>query len=241
MKKHKHALVTGGTSGIGEAITQALLKEGYFVITNYIDSSQAEKLQRKYKDKPIDFVKGDVTNRSEVETMRMYIKKKYKQIYLLVNNAGIMKDRTLQKMSFAEFDSVLQVNLVGTFNVTKMMLDLIEIRGRIINISSISGIYGQFGQTNYSASKGGVIAFTKSLAKEVASRDITVNAIAPGVIDTPLTQKIDKKILANLRKKIPLGRLGKPKEIANAVVFLASPKASYITRHVLCIDGGLSF
>jgi len=237
----KVVLVTGGTSGIGKAITKALLREGYYVIVNYINDKQAEKFKKEISNNNYKLVKADITKRDEVEKMKDSIQKEYKNIYLLVNNAGIMIDKTCEKMSFEEFDKVIDVNLKGTFNVTKTLLSIIENNGRIINISSISGVYGQFGQTNYASSKAGIIAFTKSLAKETARRGITVNAIAPGIIDTDITRNIDKNILERLIKQIPLGKLGNPDDIASAVIFLASSKASYITRHTLHIDGGLTF
>jgi len=237
----KIALVTGGTSGIGKSIVEALLNEDYRVIINYIDKKQAEEFKKEQKNSDYDLIQADITNRKQVEDMKAFVQDKFHKIYLLVNNAGIMIDKTCNKMSYKEFDNVIDVNLKGTFNVTKEMLPLIEDDGRIINISSISGVYGQFGQTNYASSKAGVIAFTKSLAKETARRGITVNAIAPGIIDTDITRNIDKEILEKLKKQIPLGKLGNPIDIANAVVFLASDKAGYITRHTLHVDGGLTF
>lgn len=239
--KIKYALVTGGTSGIGKAITETLITEKYFVIVNYLDDLDARKLKEKHQNKNIDFFKADITNRKEVQKMKDYVKKKYKKIYILVNNAGVMKARSLKRMTPAEFDNVVNVNLTGTFNITKAFLDTIEENGRIINISSIAGVYGEFGLTNYAASKAGVIGFTKSLALESAKKGITVNAIAPGIIDTPLTQSLDKEAISNLKKQIPLGRLGRPEDVANAVTFLASKKAQYITRHILHVDGGLTF
>jgi len=241
INKKKIALVTGGTSGIGETIAEVLIKNGYFVIVNYINDSQAENFKNNFKNKEYKLVKADITNRKDVQIMKNEIISKYKKIYLLVNNAGIMIDKTLKNMSFEEFDKVINVNLTGTFNITKSMLDTIEDNGRIINITSISGIYGQIGQTNYASSKAGIIGFTKSLALETAKRGITVNAIAPGIIDTQITQAIRKNILEKLKKQIPLGYFGLPDDIANAVVFLASQKARYITRCVLHVDGGLTF
>lgn len=241
INKNKIALVTGGTSGIGETIAEVLIKNGYFVIINYINDSQAENFKNNFKNKEYKLVKADITNRKDVQIMKNEIISKYKKIYLLVNNAGIMIDKTLKNMSFEEFDKVINVNLTGTFNITKSMLDTIEDNGRIINITSISGIYGQIGQTNYASSKAGIIGFTKSLALETAKRGITVNAIAPGIIDTQITQAIRKNILEKLKKQIPLGYFGLPDDIANAVVFLASQKARYITRCVLHVDGGLTF
>ena len=238
---NKIALITGGTSGIGEAIAEVLIKNGYFVIVNYINDSQAKNFKNNFKNKEYKLVKADITNRKDVQIMKNEIISKYKKIYLLVNNAGIMIDKTLKNMSFEEFDKVINVNLTGTFNITKSMLDTIEDNGRIINITSISGIYGQIGQTNYASSKAGIIGFTKSLALETAKRGITVNAIAPGIIDTQITQAIRKNILEKLKKQIPLGYFGLPDDIANAVVFLASQKARYITRCVLHVDGGLTF
>ena len=169
------------------------------------------------------------------------VKDNFKTLDIVVNNAGITKDRTLKNMTREEWQQVIDVNLTGVFNVSKAALEILNENGRIINISSIVGIYGNFGQTNYAASKAGVIGFTKSLAKELAKRKITVNAIAPGFIKTELTDKIPfirKKIIERM---IPLKEIGVPEDVANAVVFLASQKSRYITGEVLHITGGLIF
>jgi 3-oxoacyl-[acyl-carrier protein] reductase len=241
MMKKRLALVTGGTSGIGKEIVRSLLKNNYKVIANYIVQEEADKLDQDLDVNNLDFYKADVTVFSQVKAMADFVRDKYRDLYLLVNNAGVMPSKTLKNMTEKEFDLALEVNLKGTFNVTKNFLSLIEENGRIVNMASIAGVYGQYGISNYAASKAGVIGFTKSIAKEFAKQGITVNAVAPGIVNTPLTRKMDRKALKKLRKAIPLNRFGTPQDIADAVLFLASDKANYITRHVLHIDGGLTF
>ena len=186
-------------------------------------------------------VKADVSKFEECAAMVEAVKKKFGSIDILVNNAGAISDRSLKNMTKEQWDLVVKINLDGVFNVTKNALPIIKDNGRIINISSIVGISGNHGQTNYAASKAGIIGFTKSLAKELGKQGITVNAVAPGFVETLMTKDVPfirKKIIMAM---IPLGRAGKPEEVANLVAFLASEKAGYITGEVIRIDGGLSF
>lgn len=240
MNKKKIALVTGASRGIGKAITDALVSKGYFVVANYV-SEKEFKIIENSKEKNIDYFRADITKREDVNKIRKYIRKKYNKIYLLVNNAGVMLPGKLEKIKDRDFDKTIDVNLRGTYNVTKAMIDLIENNGRIINISSIAGIYGEYGLTAYCSSKAGLIGFSKSLSLELARRGITVNAVAPGMINTSLTKDIDKDIRENIISRIPLGKFGEADDVANLVVYLASDKARYITRQVICVDGGFNF
>ena len=244
MLKGKVALITGASRGIGSAIALALAKEGANIIVNYAtNSKKAEDLVEKIKGLGRDAiaVKADVSNYEEVGSMMEEAKKTFKKIDILVNNAGIVRDRTLKNMTPEEWNDVININLTSVFNVTKQALPLIGQGGRIINISSIIGQYGNFGQTNYAAAKAGIIGFTKSMAKELGKKKITVNAIAPGFIKTDITKDIPffkKKVLNYL---IPLKEEGNPEDIAEVVVFLASDKSRYITGSVVNVDGGLAF
>ena len=239
----KVALVTGASRGIGKAIAVELAKNGADVIVNYRkDEKNAIQVVDEIKKIGIGSiaVKADVSNFDDVSNMFKLIKDKFGELNILVNNAGITMDRTLKKMNQDEWHRVIDVNLNSIYNVTNNALSLLQDNSSIVNISSIVGISGNFGQTNYAASKAGIIGFTKSLAKELGKRGITVNAIAPGFIESEMTNKIPflkKKII---KWMIPLKRMGIPQEVAYAVAFLASENASYITGQVLNINGGLS-
>lgn len=244
MEIKKVALVTGASRGIGKAIAVELAKNKVDIIINYHkDEKEALKVAEEIKKIGVDSmaVKADVSSFDECAAMIEAVKKKFGFLDILVNNAGALSDKSLKNMAKEQWDLVLKTNLDGTFNVTKNALPLIRENGRIINISSIVGISGNFGQTNYAASKAGIIGFTKSLAKELGKHKITVNAVAPGFIDTEMTKNIPfirKKIMMAM---IPVGRAGMPEDVANLVAFLASDKSSYITGEVICIDGGFSF
>ncbi|MGB9755471.1 MAG: 3-oxoacyl-[acyl-carrier-protein] reductase [Desulfurella sp.] len=238
-------LVTGASKGIGAAIAIELAEKGLNVIINYNTSQeQADALNetiRKNQGK-CEIKKFDVSNYEEVENAFAQIIEKYKTIDYLVNNAGIVSDNLIIKMKADEFDKVLKTNLYGTFNCSKIAAKYMikQKFGVIINISSIIGLFGNAGQANYAASKAGIIGFTKSLAKELGSRNIRINAIAPGFIETDMTEDlniIQKKFLTD---KIALKRLGKSSDIAHLVSFLLSEEASYITGEVISINGGLS-
>lgn len=238
------ALITGATRGIGREIALTLGKNGYEVVINYRSENQdLEDTIELLKKENIKFytVKGDVSSFEESERFVKEAIEKAGKIDVLVNNAGITKDTLIARMKKEDFESVIDVNLVGTFNVTKNVIShMIKNRkGRVINISSVVGVSGNAGQTNYSASKAGIIGFTKSLAKEVGSRNILVNAVAPGFIETNMTDVLKDNIKEEIEKAIPLKRMGTPKDVANVVKFLASEDASYITGQVINIDGGM--
>ena len=245
MLTNKTALVTGASRGIGAAIAKSLAKEGAFVIINYNGSK--ERANAVAAEITADGGKAavygcNVSDYSACEKMAKDIMETYGHLDILVNNAGITKDGLIMKMKEEDFDSVLNVNLKGTFNTirhsARQMLK--QRSGKIINISSVSGILGNVGQANYAASKAGVIGLTKTMARELGSRGITVNAIAPGFVDTEMTEVLSEEIRENACKQIILGRFGKPEDIANTAVFLASDKADYITGQVISVDGGMN-
>jgi 3-oxoacyl-[acyl-carrier protein] reductase len=183
-------------------------------------------------------IECDVTNPGQVDAMMKQIQERHGGLDVLVNNSGIIRDRTMKKMAIEEFESVLRVNVTGTFNVTKAAAAIFRNNGRVINLSSVSGQMGLFGQANYSSSKAAIIALTKVSARELARQNITVNAIAPGFIDVGMSKVMPDEVTENFKKQIPLGRLGDVQEIVNAALFLASPMASYVTGHVLNVNGG---
>ena len=238
----KVALVTGSSRGIGAEMIKAFGKHGAQCVVNYVadaqggNKSDAENVAREL-EKPI-VIQCDVTQPGEIETMMKQIADECGGLDILVNNSGIIADRTIKKMSLEQFESVIRVNLVGTFNVTQKAAAVLRNGGRIVNLSSVSGQMGLFGQANYSSSKAAIIALTKVSAREFARQNITVNAIAPGFIDIGMSKGMPDEVTQNFIKQIPLGRLGDGKEIVDAALFLASPMASYITGHVLNVNGG---
>ena len=241
---NKVAFITGATRGIGRQIAITLAKEGFDIAINYRkeneDLIETKKMVEDQKVKCFT-VQGDVSSFEDSERMVKEIIEEFNHIDILVNNAGITKDMLLMRMKKEDFESVIGVNLVGTFNITKNVIPYMmkNRSGRIINVSSVVGISGNAGQTNYSASKAGIIGFTKSLAKEVGSRNILVNAVAPGFIETQMTDFLKEEVKEEISKTIPLKRMGTVEDVANVVKFLASKDSSYITGQVINIDGGM--
>ncbi len=238
--KGKVVLVTGGTRGIGEAIVKKFDSLGAKVAFNFVHSEdKAAQLKKELNDSL--YFKADVSKFSEVELLVKNIIKEWGQIDIVVNNAGITKDKLLLMMKESDWDSVIDTNLKGVFNVTKAVYKIMAKKrsGKIINISSIVGIMGNPGQANYAASKAGIIGFTKSIAKELAPRGITVNAVAPGLIDSDMTKKLPENLRKTYTNFIPMHRFGKPEEVADVVLFLASDMSRYMTGQVLVVDGGM--
>lgn len=245
MFEKRVALVTGASRGIGRAIAVQLAKDGAHVIVNYNGSEAAAAETGKMIEEvggSCTLSKFNVADAEETESAMKALIAECGRLDILVNNAGITKDGLLMKMSEADFDAVINVNLKGTFHTIKVASrQMMKQRyGRIVNLSSVSGVMGNAGQANYSSSKAGVIGLTKSVARELASRGITSNAIAPGFIATDMTAAMPETVLETASKQIPLGYIGKPEDIATAVSFLASEAAGYITGQVLCVDGGMA-
>lgn len=241
---NKVALVTGATRGIGKEIAKTFAKAGYDIAINYRKANEdLENVKDEIEATGVKCltVQGDVSNFEDSERFVKEIIDEYGKIDVLVNNAGITKDTLLMRMQKEDFEQVIDVNLIGTFNVTKNVINymLKAKSGRIINISSVVGVSGNAGQTNYAASKAGIIGFTKSLAKEVASRNILVNAVAPGFIETDMTNVLKDEVKENIAKQIPLKRMGNVNDVANVVKFLASDESAYITGQVINVDGGM--
>jgi 3-oxoacyl-[acyl-carrier protein] reductase len=243
--KDKIALVTGGGKGIGEAVSLALARQGAKVCINYCHSKDAaENVVKKIKENGGEAIsyQADAAKLEEVIRISEEIKKRFGKIDILVNNAGLNIDKYLMIMNEGEWDKVIEVNLKGTFNFCKVVSRIMigQRKGNIINISSVSAITGVAGQTNYSAAKGGVISFSRALARELAPFGIRVNVLAPGLIDTGMLAKTPKDMLNRILEMTPLKRIGRPEEVAGAVIFLASAEADYITGEVIRIDGGLA-
>jgi len=242
---NKTALITGGGRGIGRATAVRLARDGVRVAVNYKgNAAAAEEAKRLVEEAGSSavLIQGDVSQDGEAErVMKETLAFGEGRIDVLVNNAGITRDNLLLRMSAEEWDAVLDLNLRGTFLVTKAaMRPMMKQRGgRIVNVASIAGVVGNAGQANYSAAKAGIIGFTKTVAREMASRNITVNAVAPGFVPTDLTDPLPQEVKDALLKQIPLGRFGSVEDIANAIAFLASDEASYITGQVLIVDGGM--
>jgi 3-oxoacyl-[acyl-carrier protein] reductase len=242
--KERIAIVTGGSRGIGRAIAMELARRGATVVVNYHSNGEAASEVVKgieAEGGSAKAVQADVSQFDQAEKLVKDTTAEYGKLDILVNNAGAARDGFIMMMSEEDWDFVIKTNLKSAFNCSKAAVrSMMRKRyGRIINVSSVAGIAGSAGQTNYSASKAGLIGFTKALAREVAPRNITVNAVAPGYIPTELTESVPEKLKAALMEVIPMGRWGEPEDVAHAVAFLASDEAAYITGHVLSIDGGM--
>ena len=241
--KDKVAFVTGSAQGIGKSVAVALAKEGANIVVSDINLELATQTAKEIEALGVKTlaIKTNVADAADVEKSVAEIAKVFGRIDILVNNAGITKDGLLIRMKNEDWAAVLAVNLTGVFNCTKAVSTLMmkQRYGKIVSIASIVGQMGNAGQANYAASKGGVIAFTKTVAKELASRNVTANAIAPGFIQTAMTDKLPEDVKKKMMEQIPAGKLGTPEDIANAVLFLAGPDADYITGQVLAVNGGM--
>ena len=243
MEENKVALITGGTRGIGKAIAKKFAENGYDLIINYVsENTDLEKLKKDINsNNEILFVRANVGDFNSCEELVKKAIEKFGKIDVLVNNAGITRDNLIMRMKEEDFDKVINTNLKGTFNVTKNVVPYMMKKrsGKIVNISSVVGVSGNAGQCNYAASKAGIIGFTKSIAKELASRNILANCVAPGFIDTDMTEVLSDSVKENINSQIPLKRMGSAEEIAKAVYFLAGEDNTYITGQVLNVDGGM--
>jgi len=239
----KVALITGGAQGIGKAIALLLARNGADIVVTDVNLERAEETSGEIQalGRKGMALKADVSRLAEVEALVQTVVEKFGRIDILVNNAGIARDKLILRMTEEDWDAVLGVNLKGTFNCTKAVIKHMSKQrsGKVVNIASVGGEMGNAGQANYSASKAGVIGLTKTLAREFAQRGININAIAPGYIQTPMTDALPEKAKEELKRMIPMERLGQPEDVARAVLFLVSEASSYITGHVLNVNGGI--
>uniref|UniRef100_A0A7V2ZHL4 3-oxoacyl-[acyl-carrier-protein] reductase n=1 Tax=Ignavibacterium album TaxID=591197 RepID=A0A7V2ZHL4_9BACT len=241
--ENKIAIITGGAQGIGKAAVKKFAEEGAIVIIWDVNEEKASATISEFKNisTSIEFQKVDVTKLESVSEAAKQIIEKYNKIDILINNAGITRDASFLKMTPEQWQQVIDVNLTGVFNCTKAVAPYMveKLYGKIINTSSVVGLYGNFGQTNYVATKSGIIGMTKVWARELGRKGINVNAVAPGFIATEMVSTVPEKVLDMLKERTPLGKLGEPEDIANAYLFLASDEAKYINGAVLSVDGGL--
>jgi len=239
----KVALVTGSSRGIGAGIVRALADRGARCVVNYVDDpdgrnrAEAQSVASGLKDAVV--LQCDVGDAAQVAAMMDQIRQRLGGLDILVNNAGILRDRTLKKITAQDWDDVLRINLSGVFNCIRSALPLVRPGGRIVNIASVSAFLGGFGQANYAAAKAGVVALTKVTARELAKQGVTVNAVAPGVIDTDMTRVLPPEALKRLLDQIPLARFGTIDEVVHVVAFLCSPACGYVTGQVIHVNGGL--
>ena len=244
MEEKKTVFVTGASRGIGKEVALKFADNGYNVVINYVSNrTNVEELKTEFESKGVKtlIMQADVTDKEAIEQLVKKAIEEFGAIDVLVNNAGITKDNLLMRMSEEEFDKVIEVNLKGTYVVTKAVTKYMmkNRKGSIINLSSVVGVAGNAGQCNYAASKAGIIGFTKSVAKELASRNIRSNAVAPGFIETDMTAVLSDEVKENIHNQIPLKRMGTAKEVANLIYFLGSDESAYITGQVIHVDGGM--
>ena len=244
MEEKKVAFITGGSRGIGKKVALKYARNGYHIVVNYVsENTDMEGLQAEFEKENVEIllVKADVTKKEEIQNLVKTAIDKFGRIDVLVNNAGITKDGLFMRMKEEDFDKVIEINLKGTFLVTKEVIPYMmkKREGSIVNISSVVGLVGNAGQCNYAASKAGIIGFTKSIAKELASRNIRANCVAPGFIKTDMTEVLSEEVKENIHNQIPLKRMGTPEEVANLVYFLGSEESKYITGQVIAVDGGM--
>jgi 3-oxoacyl-[acyl-carrier protein] reductase len=241
--QNKVTVITGAANGIGLTAAAVFAREGAKVAMADFNVEQGEARARELRQKgyEVTFFQVNVADRDSVDEMVERVRETYGNIEVLVNNAGITRDAMLSKLATEDFQKVLEVNLTGVFHCTQAVLPsmLENGKGRIINTSSVSGVYGNIGQTNYAATKAGVVGMTKTWAKELGRKGINVNAVAPGFIETGMTAEVPEKVLEQMKKMVPLARLGKPEDIANAYLFLASDESNYVNGTVLHVDGGI--
>lgn len=237
--ENKVAIITGGAAGIGAATAIKFAEEGAKVVIWDLDETKGKALAEKLN---ATFAKVNTANYADIEVAAKAVNDKFGRIDILINNAGITRDSTLKKMTVEQWQQVIDVNLTGVFYCTKIISEymLANNWGRIVNASSVVGIYGNFGQTNYVATKSALIGMTKTLARELGRKGITVNAVAPGFIATEMVAAMPENVIEGMKAKVPLARLGDPKEIANVYAFLSSDEASYINGHTLSVDGGMT-
>ena len=245
IERGRVAIVTGGGRGIGRAIAARLAEEGAnLAISYHSNDAAAEETAEKVRAAGVEceLFKGDVSSPRDVEALFTSVSDTFGRVDILVNNAGITRDNLMIRMKEVEFDDVLQTNLKGTYLCTRAALrPMIRARwGRIVNMSSVVGLVGNAGQANYAASKAGIIGFTKSVAREVAQRGITVNAVAPGYVETELTGNLPEKVKEQIRERVPAGRFGEPEEVAEVVALLVAEKAGYLTGQTVAVDGGMT-
>ena len=242
--KDRVAIITGGAAGIGRAAVEKYCQEGAIVVIWDVNEAAGKELAQAHNDNghQVIFRKVNTADPEETEAAAQEVIAQFEKIDILINNAGITRDATIRKMTFEQWSQVLSINLSGVFNCVKAVSPFMieKAYGRIINTSSVVGLYGNFGQTNYAATKSGVIGMTKTLAKELGKYSITVNAVAPGFIATDMVKAMPKKVIEMMTSKTPLGRLGTPEDIANAYAFLASEDASFISGAVLSVDGAVT-
>lgn len=242
MKNRKIAIVTGAAKGIGQSISKNLIIDNYFVIVADIDSTDSEQIINNLGNKDSEFIKCNISNQDDVKSLFKVIKQKYGQIDVVVNNAGVIRDNMIWNMSKDDFDTVIDINLKGTWMMCQEAAKLMkeQKKGKIVNISSRAWLGNNRGQSNYAASKAGIVALTRVLALELGKYNVNVNAVAPGLIDTPLTQSLSDEVMQKLVDAQPTKKVGKPEDIANVVSFLISEKSNFITGQIIHVDGGRS-